>query len=182
MSRGLALAAALLALTSCAPPLSTSLIQSLNAGELADHLDSLTYRAVDQALNGTPEILTSHATVVVGSIEDIRDVNSSTPFGNIVSEMIRTRLVERGIHVQDIRVRSNVLLKRPQGEMLLSRDPKNLLPPPGVTDYVTGTYAVGSGKVYVSLKIVGAVQGQVEAASDFVANRSSDVDQLLDGG
>jgi hypothetical protein len=182
MSRTLALGAALLALTSCAPPLSPSLIQTLNAEQVADHLDALTYNAVDQALAGTPELLTSHATVVVGSIEDIRDVNSSTPFGNIVSEMIRTRLVERGIHVQDIRVRSNVLLRRGTGEMLLSRDPKSLLPPPGVSDYVTGTYAVASGKVYVSLKIVGAVQGQVEGASDFVANRTTDVDQLLGGG
>ena len=112
----------------------------------------------------------------------IRDVNSSTPFGNILSEMVRARLVQRGIHVQDIRVGSNMPLKREVRESLLSRDPKTLLPAPGVMDYVTGTYAVGSGKVYVSLKIVGAVQGQIEGASDFVANRTLDVDQLLGGG
>jgi TolB-like protein len=130
-------------------------------------------------LDGAPELLTNKGPMVVGSVEDIHDVNTSTPFGNIISEMIRTRLVQRGLRVMDLRVRSSVLLERTSGEMLLSRDKRSLLPPPVAADIVTGTYAVGSGKVYVSLKIISANDARIEAAADFVAERTFDVDQLL---
>jgi len=142
-------------------------------------LDARTYKAVDVMLDATPELLITKEQMVVGSVEDIQDVNSSTPFGNIISEMVRSRLVQRGLKVADLRVRSSVLLDRTKGEMLLSRDRRALLSPPVATDIVTGTYAVGSDKVYVSLKMIGASDARIVAASDFVTERTPDVNNLL---
>jgi hypothetical protein len=115
--------------------------------EAADRaLDARTYKAVDAMLDETPDLLTTKGPVVVGSVEDIQDVNSSTPFGNIISEMVRSRLVQRGLKVTELRVRSSVLLERANGELLLSRDRRALVPPPIAANIVAGTYAVASGK------------------------------------
>ncbi len=170
----------LLTLVGCAPTFDIDSPEA-QAAIRARQLDSQTYRAVDRMFDEAPELAGGSGVVVVGSVEDIHDVDSSTAFGNIVSEMIRTRLVQRGIKVQELRVRSSVLLQRQSGELLLSRDRRALLPPPAASEFVTGTYAVGGGKVYVSLKVIDARDGRIRAASDFVTNRTLDVDRLLGG-
>lgn len=146
---------------------------------LAGRLDASTYRAVDLMLDEAPELLTARGQVVVATIADIQDVNSSTPFGNEISEMVRSRLVQRGVPVTDMRLRTSVKLDRTNGELLLSRDRRALLPPPVATNIVSGTYAVGSSRVYVSLRVIGAADGHLVSAADFVTDRTLDVDQLL---
>jgi TolB-like protein len=181
MKRTFAALIALVVLAGCSPgydPLSAE--QQLASRRL--QLGALTYQAVDSMVDQIPDVKANNGLVVVGSVEDIHDVNSSTPFGNIVSEMVRTRLVQRGVNVQELRVRSSVLLERQSGEMLLSRDTKSLRAAPAASEFVTGTYAVGNGSVFVSLKIIDAGSGRIVAASDFVATRSGDVDRLLGGG
>jgi hypothetical protein len=66
--------------------------------------------------------------------------------------------------------------------MLLSRDKKALLPAPLTSDIVTGTYAIGSGKVYVSLKIIAASDAHIIAAADFETPQNFDVAHLLNPG
>ena len=169
----------MLSLTGCQAFDPVTLAAYTAAGE--QHLEYTTYTAVDRMFDEDPDLSSGRGSVVVGSVEDIHDVNSSTPFGNIVSELIRTRLVQKGINVQELRVRSSVLLERQSGEMLLSRDRRALLPPPAASEFVTGTYAAGGNKVYVSLKVIDARSGRIKAASDFVATRTLDVDELLSG-
>src|SRR5690242_14122211 len=55
-------------------------------------LGTLTYRAVDPMLAGAPEV-TPTTPLVVGSVADAQNVDRTSPLGNIVSDMIRTRLV-----------------------------------------------------------------------------------------
>ncbi|OYV36146.1 MAG: hypothetical protein B7Z80_16425 [Rhodospirillales bacterium 20-64-7] len=167
-----------LAVTACAPAYDPT-APSVVAAAQQHQLDQQTYTAVDNMLDRAPDLLGNKGPLVVGSVEDIHDVNSSTPFGNIISEMVRTRLVQHGLRVTEMRVRSSVLLERTSGEMLLSRDKRALLPAPVAADIVTGTYAVGSSKVYVSLKIINPSDGHIKAAADFVTDRTLDVDQLL---
>ena len=168
-----------LAFSGCTAPYGDAAFSTISQEAAARGLDARTYRAVDAMLDAAPELLVSKGLIAVGSVEDILDVNSSTPFGNIVSEMIRSRLVQRGLPVTELRVRSSVLLERTMGEMILSRDRKALMPPPAVVNIATGTYAVGSGKVFVSLKIIRVSDSRIIAAADFVSERTADVNRLL---
>lgn len=177
MIRRAAVLSMLSLLAACSPSLPYDVVGSQS--RLDQTLDAQAYKAVDTMLDHAPELLASRTPVVVGSLEDIRDVNTSTPFGNIVSEMIRSRLVQRGVKVVELRVRSSVLLERSTGELLLSRDRRAILPPPSVGVFVAGTYAVASTKIYVSLKTLSAADGHILAAADFVADRSMDANRLL---
>jgi hypothetical protein len=142
-------------------------------------LGERTYRAIDRMIDASPTLMTAGAPIAVGSIADIQDVNRATPFGNIVADFARTRLVQRGIPVTELRLRSSVLLDRTQGELMLARDRRALYPPPAVSDLLTGTYALGSGRVFVSLKIVSTASARIIAAADFVVARGGDADTLL---
>jgi hypothetical protein len=154
-------------------------IQAEEARQAPSHLVHSTYVAVDQMLAQDPTLVAAGSPAVVGSISDIRDVNHSTPFGNIIADLIRSRLVQCKLPVIDMRLRSAVELDRIQGEMVLSREVRNVKPPPVAAEVVTGTYAVASGTVFVSLKIIEEYKAHILAAYDFEIPQTADVERLL---
>ena len=150
----------------------------LGPSELAYRTDS----AVDRMLATTPALLQTRSPLAVGSIGDIRDMNSTSPLGNVIAELIRNRLVQQGLPVTDMRLRRTVALEPRKAEMALSRDAANVYPPPGAAEIVTGTYAVASNSVYVSLKMIEADNARILAAAGFQLPRTADIDRLLLGG
>ena len=68
----------------------------------------------------------------------------------------------------EMRLRNAVSFNSKQGEFLLSRNRRALVPPPQAAAVVTGTYAVGYDRVYVSLKLISATDARIISAADFV--------------
>jgi len=146
-------------------------------GQKAD-IGSLTYRAVDlmlaEAVNvpaGTP--------IVVATVSSVDDLNAAAPIGNMVSDLVRSRLVQSGATVSDMRLRSTVAFNRNNGEFVLSRQPGSLVRPPKTAVVVTGTYAAGYNRVYVSLKMIAAADGRIIAGADYSVPRGGEVEGLL---
>jgi len=142
-------------------------------------LGSLTYRSVDLIVAGAPEV-TSETPLIVASVSDAQNVDASSPLGNIVSDLIKTRLVQDGRSVSEMRLRSGVHLKPGQGDFVLSRNRHDLGHAPNAAAIVTGTYAVSWDRVYVSLKLVSSVDAHILSAADFVVPRGDDVNGLLE--
>jgi TolB-like protein len=140
-------------------------------------LGTLTYRAVDLILAAAHEI-TSDTPLVVASISDTQNVETTSALGNIVSDMIRTRLAQDGHVASEIRLRSAISFNKGEGEFLLSRNHRALMSPPNAAAVVTGTYATSYDKVYVSIKLVSATDAHIIAGADFVVPLR-DVDGLL---
>ncbi|HTI82771.1 MAG TPA: FlgO family outer membrane protein [Acetobacteraceae bacterium] len=159
-----------LAMTGCAGDPQAPANSTVTAGPSAytrGDLATLTYRAVDVLLAAAPE-LQGDAPFVVASIANVKDVDTSSPLGNIVADMVRTRLVQDGHVTTEMRLRSAVKFNSKEGEFLLSRNRQALVAPPQAAAFVTGTYAVGFDKVYVSLKLVSATDARIISAADFV--------------
>jgi hypothetical protein len=140
-------------------------------------LGSLTYRAVDHILAEAPEVA-ADTPLVVGTVSDTQDLESSTALGNIVADMIRTRLAQDGHVVSEMRTRRAVSFRRGEGEFLLSRNPRALARPPLAAAMVTGTYAATYDLLYVSLKLISAMDEHIMAGADF-AVPMADVEGLL---
>ena len=138
-----------------------------------------TYRAVDRMLDAAPGRLNPNGAMIVGTISDISNVDRSSVLGNLIADHARTRLVQRGMPVTELRLRSAVRMDRTQGEMVIARDPRAVLRPADASEVVTGTYAMGDSQVHVSLKIVAASTGRIVAAADFNLPRTMEMDALL---
>ncbi len=138
---------------------------------------SLTYRAVDRLVAGLPD-LTLGKGVAVASIVDEQRVDKSTPFGNQVADLARSRLVQKGVLVYEMRMRSAVLLDPKEGVITLANDRTKVVAPPSVTAILTGTYAAGDNSVTVSLKLVSVSDARIVGAVDFVVPRRGS-EQLL---
>lgn len=172
-------------LAACAPyndnrVLAESILAADAARLTPTDLRSLTYATVDGMLSQNASLAAGDP-IVVGSIADIQDINSTTPLGNTIAELVRSRLVQKQLTITDLRLRSKVLLDRGQGELMLSRDRQAVLPPPVAAEVVSGTYAVGYNTVYISLKIITTSDARILAAGDFTLPRTADVNRLLSG-
>jgi FlgO protein len=142
-------------------------------------LGSLTYRAVDILLASAPQV-DGTTPLFVASIANIQKLETGSAFGNIVADMIRSRLAQTGHDATDMRLRSSVGLRNGTGEFMLSRDRRDLMPAPAASAIITGTYAASYEKVYVSLKLLSASDSRILAGADFVVSRQ-DLEGLLGG-
>ena len=173
--------AAILALGGCNGMLGGPAASSVGAGSTPyarQDLGTLTYRAVDLMLASASE-LPQATPLIVASIVDVRDVEKSSAFGNIISDMVRTRLVQSGRAVSEMRMRNAVLMAKVEGEMALSRDKRAIKSGPLAAAVVTGTYALAAARVYVSLKIISTSDARILAAADLVVPLDNEVNGLL---
>jgi hypothetical protein len=149
------------------PGPATSSVTAGSSPYVRGDLGSLTYRAVDLLLAGAPDI-TTDMPLIVASVADTQNVETSTALGNIVADMIRTRIVQDGYTASEFRLRNELSFNKGEGEFLLSRNRRALLPAPRAGAIVTGTYATSYKNVYVSIKLVSAADAHILAGADFV--------------
>jgi hypothetical protein len=152
------------------PESATSSITVGSRPEARGDVGTLTYRAVDRLVAEAPELGLGRP-VVVGSIVEVQRVDRTTPFGNLVADLARTRLVQKGVVVSETRLRTTMLLDHKQGEMTLSHDRGSVVAPPSASGILTGTYATSDDLIYVSLKLVSLADAHIVSAVDFAVPR-----------
>jgi TolB-like protein len=106
--------------------------------------------------------------LLMASFVPLDDLDQTSPLGRVIPQQIGSRLVQHGIQVVDVRLRSNTLLIRDkQGEFALSRELHKINQDVNAYSVLTGTYTVVYGNVYVTAMILRAADGAVLAALDY---------------
>ena len=174
----------LLVLGACAKgyqdPIASTGIGSYDHGPPGD-LAVLTYSAVDRLISVTPQ-LTVAIPLVVSTITDSQRIDQSSSFGTIIADLVKSRLSQDHMNVSEQRLRSSMLFKRDEGEMMLARDRRVIVPGPSYSCILTGTYAAAGSRIYVALKLISANDARIVSAVDFVVFRNTDVNRLLGDG
>jgi len=106
-------------------------------------------------------------------------LGKSSTFGDVVADFARIRLAYHHMNLSDPRLRSSLLLKADQGEMMFSRDPRLLVTAPLYAAVVTGIFGVADVSAFVSLRLCRSDNGHIISAADFIVWREGDVNRLL---
>ena len=117
--------------------------------------------------------------VLVGSLVNVDQLGESSRFGRIVAEQIAGRMAQRGLRVVEPKLRDSVVMHREQGELLLSRELREVSQAHQAQAVLVGTYAVSARQVYVSLKLVQPEGNTVVAAYNYAVALDEDVRGLL---
>ena len=125
--------------------------------------------------------LDMRSTVLVATLVGVDRLNESSRLGRLFSEQIAGRLVQRGVRVSEVRLREGLVLQPGQGELLLSREVREVSQAQNAQAVVVGTYAVSASVVYISLKLVNPVGNQVIAAHNYAVPADENVRTLLAG-
>lgn len=150
--------------------------ESVSLSKSADLVGS-SYAAADALLERAP--LDVRAPVLVATLVDLDHLERSSRFGRVVSEQIAGRLVQRGLPVPELRLRSKVALAPHEGQLLLSRELREVSETHAAQAVVVGTYAVSTRQVFVSLKLVRPEGNTAVAAYDYALPLGDELRALL---
>lgn len=137
------------------------------------------HHAADMLLQNAP-LDRDHA-VLVATLVNVDRLGESSRLGRIFSEQIAGRLVQRGLPVTELKMRESVLIEREQGELLLSRELRELSRSHDAQAVVVGTYAASATVLYVSIKLVKPEGNVVVAAHNYAVPMDDNVRALLAG-
>jgi len=126
------------------------------------------YSAVDKLVAATAIPIDRNTPLLTATVVNIDSMNQSSRFGRLISEQIATRLTQRGYNVVEMKLRNNVYIQEGAGELLLSRDVRELSRNYNAQVVVVGNYAVAAGYVYLTLKAVTATDNRVIAAVNYL--------------
>jgi TolB-like protein len=143
-------------------------------------LVTTSHEAVDQLLAAIPphKALDRKQPVIVASLVNIDDLRSSR-LGRTVAEQLGTRLSTQGYAVVELKLRDTIFIRQGEGELLLSREVREISRNHQAQAVLVGTYAQALSNVYLTLKLVGVADNQVIAAHDFVLPVDAEVRALL---
>lgn len=148
--------------------------ESLSGSEEKNPLIAANYAAADRLL--TPavqkELLGADRRILVASYVDVNQVSRTSLFGKMMAEQLASRLVQLGVPVVEVKLRSNLFVSEKAGEMLLSREIKEIGQQHNAEAVVVGTYAdAGSSGVYVTVKVIKSVDSKTISATSFMVER-----------
>ncbi len=143
-------------------------------------LSSYTYDAADTLVSRAKGAVTTQTPLLVATIGNVDNIETSSPFGRMVTEQLSARLAAKGYNVNEMKLRSSINIA-PDGEYILSRNPAAVTPEYQAAAAISGTYAVAGDKVLVNLRLIDVGSGRLVTAYDYTVPFSQDVKALVWG-
>ena len=90
-----------------------------------------------------------------------------------------SRFVQGGYRVIEVKLRSQIYMKRNEGELILTREVRDIARQHNARAIVAGTYAESADRVFVNMKVVELDSNVVLGAVDYQLDRDALVRSLL---
>lgn len=117
--------------------------------------------------------------VLVATIVNVNDMRISAPLGRTLSEQYASHLANAGFNVKEMKLRGEVFVKEETGELLLSREIKEIARSHNASLVLVGTYSAAANYTYVSLKFVRTEDGRIIRAYNYALPNDKDVSKML---
>lgn len=144
--------------------------QELEGSEDLNPIISSAYQAVDRLLTepALKQVQGSQQRVLVASLVDVNQLTQTSLFGKMMAEQLASRLVQKGVTVVEVKLRTSLFMTEKSGEMLLSREIKEVGSTHSADAVLVGTYAdAGSSGVYVTVKLIRTRDAVTLSATNF---------------
>jgi hypothetical protein len=125
------------------------------------------YKASDALIVQLDGRLNTSQAMIVATVVNIDDLNSSSTFGRLVSEQVSARFSQASYSMIEMKFREFVYIKQDQGELLLTREIKDVAKNHNAQAVIVGTYALTTENVFVNLKVIQPSTNVVLAVHDY---------------
>ena len=137
------------------------------------------YKAANALIAQSRLSLALEQPVMMATVVNINQLETSSAFGRLVSEHISAKFSQSGFKMIEMKARKNVYMKRNEGELLLTREIKDIAAEHNAQAIVVGLYAVSTDTVFVNVKVIHPNGNQVLAAYDYAVPYDSNNRALL---
>lgn len=117
--------------------------------------------------------------VLVATVVNVNDMSRSAPLGRTLSEQYASHMAALGFNVKELKLRGDVFVKEGAGELLLSREIKDIARNHNAAMVLVGTYSAAANFTYVSLKLVRTEDSRIVRGHDYALPNDRDVQRLL---
>ena len=117
--------------------------------------------------------------VLVATVVNVNDMSRSAPLGRTLSEQYASHMAALGFNVKELKLRGDVFVKEGAGELLLSREIKDIARNHNAAMVLVGTYSAAANYTYVSLKLVRTEDSRIIRGHDYALPNDRDVQRLL---
>ena len=117
--------------------------------------------------------------VLVATVVNVNDLSRSAPLGRTLSEQYASQMAALGFNVKEVKLRGDIFVKEGAGELLLSREIKDIARSYNASLVLVGTYSPVANFTYVSLKLVRTEDSRIIRGHDYALPNDRDVQRLL---
>lgn len=125
------------------------------------------YAAADNLLEQLQFKVAPNNTLIISTLVNIDELESSSTLGRLVSEQISARFTQMNYRMIELKFRHNVYMAQGQGEMMLTREIHQLANTHSAQAVIVGTYAQSRDFVYINLKVIQPNTNTVLAVHDY---------------
>ena len=177
-----------------APP--TVMITATYPGASAETLAKTVAAPIEEQLNGVEHLayftssasangsISITATFDVGTDVDdaavnVNNLTRSAPLGRTLSEQYASHMSALGFNVKEVKLRGDLFVREGTGELLLSRELRDIARSQNAAVVLVGTYSPATDYTYVSVKLVRTEDSRILRGHDYALPNDRDVQRLL---
>lgn len=135
--------------------------------------------AINRLLAGLDRRLIGDSPLLVATVVNVNDMGRAAPLGRTLGENYASLLVGQGLNVKEIKIRGDVFVREGTGELMLSREIKDIARTHASSMLLVGTYSPAANFTFVSLKLVRTEDGRIMRGHDYALPNDRDVSKLL---
>lgn len=120
----------------------------------ANPLIPANYAAATSLLTRMQGQLAKDQPLIVATVVNIDALDRSSTLGRLISEQVSARFTLAGHRMIEMKFRNNVYMARDQGELMLTREIRDIANSHNAQAVIVGTYAQSSDMVFVNLKVI----------------------------
>lgn len=146
--------ALVLGATGCATETASARKEPTYEQAAANPLIPANYAAASSLLARLQGQLAIEQPLIVATVVNIDALDRSSTLGRLISEQVSARFTLAGHRMIEMKFRNNVYMARDQGELMLTREIRDLASSHNAQAVIVGTYAQSSDMVFVNLKVI----------------------------
>ncbi len=125
--------------------------------------------AGDLTKQAFPPLIVRHPNkpILMTTFVNSNNLNETSHFSRILQENVATRFVQLGYTVRETKLRSDLHIEENSGEMILSRNLKEIQPSQKAQAISLGTYALNGNMLYVTAKLVSPGNANIISSVDY---------------
>ena len=135
--------------------------------------------AVEQLLANLDISATGPGPVLVATVVNVNDTMRSAPLGRTLTEQYANAMAALGFDVKEVKLRGELFVREGTGELLLSREVKDIARSHNASMVLVGTYSAAAKFTYISMKLVRMEDSRIIRGHDYALPNDRDVQRLL---
>jgi len=137
------------------------------------------YVAANSLISKSKHHLDIEKPIIIATVVDIDDLEKSSTLGRLISEHVSARFSISNFKMIEMKFQNSVYMKRNEGELLLTREIRDIAQNHNAQAVIVGTYSKAATTVFINLKIIRPESNIVISAQDYALSLDKDISKLL---